>query len=393
MQLRKPIPEPFAQSAGATVHVLRIPRADQGAGPLSVTHQKPWGSFFALMLLASIVVVVPYFVLAAFFNLAQWGFWLEIGTMLLLVGILALSTWLVARPVLALSRAVARVESGDLSSRALPGGFAQTRRLALTFNSILDRLVLELPQRHGEASESATRLSDSAEQLAAVTAEQTQAAAQTSAEMEALASGSASIADSLEGVVVKAGELRATIQSAQTDLQGSTDRTLANAKRIEEIQGALEVLNDIADQTALLALNAAIEAARAGDAGRGFAVVADEVRRLAERSKGAAAQIAGLTEGARATSRESIAAIERRGRQLDRWMGMTEAMNEVSGKVQPAAQQQHTATDSVKLAIQLIADRSRAVAAAAQEIALTASAQATFAAGLAARGWGQEDNG
>jgi methyl-accepting chemotaxis protein len=193
-------------------------------------------------------------------------------------------------------------------------------------------------------------------------------------------------------LVAQAGELRANIQRAQTDLQASTDRTLANAKRVNEIQGVLELLNDIADQTALLALNAAIEAARAGEAGRGFAVVADEVRRLAERSKAAAARIDTLAEGAQTTSGEAVVAIERRGQQLDRWMNMTQAMVEMSEKVQPAVQLQQSATDSVKLAIHLIADRSRGVAAAAKDAAASASFQAALAAQLAVSGLEREDS-
>ena len=380
------LPEPFA-GPPRELYVLKPARPDAVA-PI----RQPWDNFFVWMLLTSLVVVLPFFAFVAFFNLARSGLWMGIGTMLVLIGIIAGSTWWIARPVLALSRTAAAVESGDLSSRAAPSGGGDTRRIAMIFNSLLDRLVRELPQLRGDASESANRLSVSAEQLAAATAEQTQASAQTSAELESLAGSSALVADSVATVVIQAGDLRANMQRVQTELLASSDGQLANARRLDEIQGVIDLLNDIADQTALLALNAAIEAARAGETGRGFAVVADEVRRLAERSKAAAAQIGKLAEGAQATSHDLVVAIERRGQQVDSWMRMAQAMADLSGKVQPAAQQQRIATGTVQLSVQLTADRSRAIAAAAQEVASTAAAQAARASGLSARQRGLGEN-
>ncbi len=338
-------------------------------GPASMTADlKPWDSFLVRMILGWFVVLVPFFVLAALFNMPQQGLWPDVGALLLLAALLALSTWWVTRPVLALSRVAAAIESGDLSLRAVPAGGGETQRLALAVNRLLERIVTELPRLRGQASESTRRLSVSVELLGTAATEQTQAATDTSAELQALATACTSIAKTVGSVVIQADELRANIQRTRTDLQASSDRTMANSKRVDEIQGVLGILNDIADQTALLALNAAIEAARAGEAGRGFAVVADEVRRLAERSKAAAAQISSLAEGAKVTSGEAVLAIERRGQQLDSWMGMTQVMADVSGKVQPAVLNQHAAVERVQVAVQLITDRCLAMAAAAQEV-------------------------
>jgi methyl-accepting chemotaxis protein len=351
---------------------LRVLRPTEQVNPLgdpNVSQQlNPWDSFFLRMTLSWLVVLVPFFVLAGVFNLAQQGLWLEIVALLLLVGIMALSTWWNARPVLALSAVATAIESGDLSVRAVPGGGGQTRRLAHAVNRLLEHLAIELPRIRTQATETAGRLAVSAQRLGTATAEQIQAAGETSAELDGLARASASIAETVAAVVLQAGELRANIQRTLTDLQASRDRTLANSKRVDQIQGVIELLNDIADQTALLALNAAIEAARAGEAGRGFAVVADEVRRLAERSKAAAAQISILADGAKVTSGEAVLAIEKRGEQLDRWMGMTQAMADASAKVQPAVISQNQAVERVERAVQLIEDRIRTVAAAAAEV-------------------------
>jgi methyl-accepting chemotaxis protein len=318
-----------------------------------------------------------------------------LSTVLLIVFGVVLAVY-TTRPIVALSRAAARVEAGDLTARVKLKGGLEVGRLGDTFNAMIERLSGVFFRLRGEVTEAAAQLSAAAEQLASATLEQTTAATATSASMEEVARTSASIADTVDRVAVQAGEAQTNLELAQSDLKASGDRTLALAGRVNEIEGILELINDIADQTNLLALNAAIEAARAGDAGRGFAVVADEVRRLAERSKAAAAQIAKLVEGAQAQSSETVMALEKGVKQMERGLTMMRAITEVSSQVQFASQQQRTSTQEVVLAIEHIAEGSRSVAATAQEIASAAARQGELAAELAASGWertGEPDRG
>ena len=312
---------------------------------------------------------------------------LQALSVLLLIGFAIVLAILTTRPIVALARAATQVEAGDLTARVNLKGGGEVRRLGDAFNAMVERLNGVLFRLRGEVTESATKLSAVAEQLASATFEQTAAATATSASMEELARSSSAVAESVDRVASQAAETQSNLELAQTDLRASGDRTLALAGRVNEIEGILELINDIADQTNLLALNAAIEAARAGDAGRGFAVVADEVRRLAERSKAAAAQIARLVEGAQSESTETVMALEKGVKQMERGLAMMRAMSEVSGQVQLASQQQRSSTQEVVVAIEHIAEGSRSVAATAQEIASAAARQGELAAALAGSGW------
>jgi methyl-accepting chemotaxis protein len=90
------------------------------------------------------------------------------------------------------------------------------------------------------------------------------------------------------------------------DLAQTIDNLVLKSNEIDNI---VQVITQITEQTNLLALNASIEAARAGEHGRGFAVVAEEVRKLAEQSKGSAADITKFVEEiqqAASTAKQSI---------------------------------------------------------------------------------------
>ena len=367
-----------------TLRVVEAAPLDPDAGEEG-KRRRVWDSLFVRIAVSSLAVGVPFLIIAGLVPhvLGTWGAGLQVGGIVLLVATSAVVARFTIRPIFALLEAAARGESGDLSARVVPGGSAEMRQLGHTFNAMLERLTGVLSRLRGEVAETAAHLSVVAEQLAGATLAQTTAATETSASMEDLARGSIAIAETAARAATQTGEVRANVAAAQADVRLNGERMVELAHRVDDIEGILVLINDIADQTSLLALNAAIEAARAGEAGRGFAVVADEVRRLAERSKAASGQIAALVDAAQVQSQTTVMAVENRGRQMQEWLEMMAAMAGASGQVQIATEKQRATVEETVAAIERIAERSRLVAATAQEIAVAAARQDELAAELA----------
>ena len=124
---------------------------------------------------------------------------------------------------------------------------------------------------------------------------------------ETAAKASVSTQDALDTVTKTAtgmSDIRETIAETEKRIKRLGERS-------QEINGVVEIINNIAERTHVLALNASMQAAAAGDAGRGFAVVADEVQRLAESSRQSTSEIAGLVSNIQAETAETMATMNR----------------------------------------------------------------------------------
>ena len=300
----------------------------------------------------------------------------ELGLAIPLLGVaLVWFSGRITRPLDRIRRAALAVGRGEESSRVHPSGPDETRAVGIAFNIMLENLRTLIAQ----VKESSLRLNEAAQRLVTGTAQQSSAAAETSSSMEELARTSASIAETMSRVAVKAQDTRDNLEQARGDMQISSERSLALADDIKRVTAALELINEMANQTNLLALNATIEAARAGEHGRGFAVVADEVRRLAERSKASASEIESIIASARHQAAATVLAMEKGTTQMERGVQLMEEVSEASVHVQLTTQEQRSSTEHVAQAMEEITSVSREISATAQELLETSAAQAAEA--------------
>ncbi|KYG34840.1 methyl-accepting chemotaxis protein [Alkalihalobacillus trypoxylicola] len=166
-----------------------------------------------------------------------------------------------------------------------------------------------LEQSSVQLNEGSVQITDTLNQLLAVSQEQTsttvdisQSTTNFNDQIKTIDESGQTIRESSEGIIQlttngneKMKQSIDKVTHIHDTIEEATESINQLAKKSIEINQMVDVIRGVADQTNLLALNASIEAARAGDVGKGFAVVANEIRKLSNEVSNSIEKIVSIT--------------------------------------------------------------------------------------------------
>jgi methyl-accepting chemotaxis protein len=228
--------------------------------------------------------------------------------------------------------------------RELAGGFEATVK------SVVDAV-----------ASAATEMRASAQTLSATAEETNRQATAVSEAVEHASTNVQTMASATEELSASVAEITRQVADASTithEAVGEAESTNATVQTLAEIAqkigDVVKLISEIAGQTNLLALNATIEAARAGEAGKGFAVVASEVKSLANQTARATDEIKAQIEGIQDATGRTVTAMGNIGKTIGR-------LNQISGVIATAVEQQGAATREIADNARLAAQNTREV--------------------------------
>ncbi len=212
-------------------------------------------------------------------------------------------------------------------------------------------IVFNLSAGAEQMSTSSAQLSDAAQEIANGATEQASAIEETTSSMEELSSMVKQNVENAKESSILAEKTTESSNIGVLEMNKMLESMNGISKSTDEIQGIIDIIEDIAFQTNMLALNAAVEAARAGESGMGFAVVADEVKSLANRSSESAKETAKMIKETIRKIESGLEVSKRLSEVFKDIVNNSNKVKEMTREVESASRQQDDGIGQINKAI------------------------------------------
>lgn len=308
----------------------------------------------------------------------------DAGYARLVEGVNALSD-LLAGTVNEYNRVFRALAAGDLDARvegAFKGAFKNLKDNVNTTIDRLDEVVLAIRQAASDVGGSVHDIRSQADEIAERADEASLRIEETASALEEISSVVSSNAENCKHAAAAALLTDKNAKGGDEIVSAASNTMREIEQAFENVDGLVEVIEEIAKKTRLIALNANIEAARAGEAGKGFSVVADEVKELSNQVSTASADVRGILIECRQTVQSGVS---RSCEASDALQEIVRAAKDVDlqvGSIETATQEQSIGVSEIANAMALIDAATQRTNDVAQSGAASAERLEKLSAGL-----------